>query len=759
MQPKFRPFLSISSYVVAIILVAAVFNTTARAQFSNPSGGFLYALNQSQVDVFDVSPDGKIGIVLRNDPVAAHPAIITTFDPVLGTQFDSKTFGFGPLGVRLTKVGNNLRAVVLTSEGGPRRIYLFDVSNTGQLTQITSTQLTTSNADGGSNLVLSGSGAVGFAAVFASTNSEIVSFSLSDGSIIKRVPVAAAPPSHLTLFEGTNKRLLAYRQGATLKVLDVLDPAQPQEVASVALVTNNEFSGNFNDSIGFSSDGQFVFFANQFFNFAAINLNTGQIVGTIPGNFRFLRLEVFDSGQQRKLAVLSGPGATGGISALLLVDATNPSQLAVVKTVTPTDTAYFKFAHDGSRLYAAEGSQLVAYDLPAFTTVWTQHVPGQLTTAHQVSVYGSNDEILGAWSDGGTAILGTFPAFPPNVSVTGALSVDESAGVANVTVSLSAPSNHRVNINYSTLSDTAETGIDYSAVSGILTLQPGATSGVIAIPINDDTSDEFDETFKLNITASPGIVTGNQTTITILDNDPPPSVSISDGNGFEGNVATNNSFVTISLSAASARTVTVDYTTAANTASESDFVPTTGTITFSPGQTALLVVIPIVGDRLSESDETFFINLSNPTNATLNDAQAVVTIVDNDAPVLAIDTTSQRAIALDALMFTREPFVVNNPNYFGSDKRTRVMLFTLNLVVTPGLVVTAQAVDSQQTVYQLPVEFVGNVPNFTSVVPQEPFLTQIVLRLPDGIVNAGDLLVSITTRDKTSNKVPIAVTP
>ncbi len=125
MQPKFRPFLSISSYFVALILVAAVFNTTARAQFSNPSGGFLYALNQSQVDVFDVSADGKIGIVLRNDPVAAHPAIITTFDPVLGTQFDSKTFGFGPLGVRLTKVGNNLRAVVLTSEGGAKKNLSF----------------------------------------------------------------------------------------------------------------------------------------------------------------------------------------------------------------------------------------------------------------------------------------------------------------------------------------------------------------------------------------------------------------------------------------------------------------------------------------------------------------------------------------------------------------------------------------------------------------------------------------------------------
>lgn len=84
MQSTFRAFLNVSSYVVAIIVVAAIFTITASAQFSNLSGGFLYALNQTQVDVFDISPDGKIAIVLRNDPVAAHPAIITTFDPVLG---------------------------------------------------------------------------------------------------------------------------------------------------------------------------------------------------------------------------------------------------------------------------------------------------------------------------------------------------------------------------------------------------------------------------------------------------------------------------------------------------------------------------------------------------------------------------------------------------------------------------------------------------------------------------------------------------
>ncbi|HEX6717264.1 MAG TPA: Calx-beta domain-containing protein, partial [Pyrinomonadaceae bacterium] len=286
-----------------------------------------------------------------------------------------------------------------------------------------------------------------------------------------------------------------------------------------------------------------------------------------------------------------------------------------------------------------------------------------------------------------------------------------------------------------------------------------ATSGVISIPINDDALDEADETFTLNITAVPGIVTQSQTTATILDNDPTPSISIADLNVVEGDLTNNTAFFQVSLSAPSGRTVTVDYATAANTATASDFVPVSGNLTFAPGQTVANVPVQIIGDTLCESDKTFFVNLSNPANATLNDAQALGTIVDNDAPVLVIDASSQRAIALDSVNLVHEPFALNNPTYFGDDKRTRIAIFSLNLILEPGLVVTAQAVDSQQNVYQLPVEFVGTVPSFIAVTPQEPFLTKIVFRLPDGIPTTGDLQVSITTRGKTSNKVLIALKP
>src|SRR5207249_2953752 len=88
------------------------------------------------------------------------------------------------------------------------------------------------------------------------------------------------------------------------------------------------------------------------------------------------------------------------------------------------------------------------------------------------------------------------------------------------------------------------------------------------------------------------------------------------------------------LSAASGRTVAVNYATADGTATApSDYVaiPTT-TLTFSPGQTTKTITVPVNGDLVDETDETFTVNLSNPTNATLSTATGTGTIIDDDPP-------------------------------------------------------------------------------------------------------------------------------
>jgi hypothetical protein len=754
-----------------VALLTFAFSLTVNAQYFKLSGSFTYANIPSRFanQVADITPDGKMGIALRNDFAATHSAVITTFHPLFGDQLDSKTFGFGPLEVRIAKVGNNTRAVVLTSQGGPRRIYLFDISATGQLTEIAFTDLTTSVGDSSTNMVLSGAAGLGWVGVIGNsgTGFELVCFDLNTGAIVKRSPLAGNPES-LTLNEGPGRRVVAYRGGNDLKILNVLDALNPVETASVPLVKNAEFSGNIIDEIVFSNDGRYAFVANQLYNFAAIDLNTKQIVATLDSSFRFFRIECFEDNQRRLLAVLSSPTGTSNSSALLLIDATNPSQLQILKNISPAPVERFKFSNDGSRLFAASPTRLVAFNLPDFTTIWEQPTPNSPIRANQLHVYGPDNEIFGAWwyhdGTGNGALLGAFPgAGVPNVTLSDSVTVNETVGGvnANFTLTLSAPTTHRVTINYTTVNGTAEQGSDYTATSGALVLQPGATSGNVSVPVLDDLLDEANETFTFNVAPNLGNIADGESTVTINDNDPPPSISIAAGAGaiemdsFPGSLVA----FSITLSAPSGQNISVSYAAAPNTASANDFFPANGTFTFFPGQTENTIVVPVFPDRLSEGDETFFVNLSNTTNVTVANGQATGTILDDDAPVLSTQQNSQRAIALDAVTLMREPFAFTNPNYFGADHRTRIAFFSTNFILTAGLVVTAEATDAQQVVHQLPVEFVGTVKSFMPVVPEAPVLTQIVVRLPESITSAGDLQVRITARGRASNAVLIGVKP
>ncbi|WP_206046935.1 Ig-like domain-containing protein [Mangrovimicrobium sediminis] len=103
----------------------------------------------------------------------------------------------------------------------------------------------------------------------------------------------------------------------------------------------------------------------------------------------------------------------------------------------------------------------------------------------------------------------------------------------------------------------------------------------------------------------------------------------------EGDVAQ----VTVTLSKASAEPVTVEFVTVDGTATVigGDYDPLTGTITFAPGVTEVIIQIQTNVDDLEEPDEQFFIDLSNATNATIADPQGVVTIIDGNDPSPEVD--------------------------------------------------------------------------------------------------------------------------
>ncbi|MDQ3802250.1 MAG: M12 family metallo-peptidase [Acidobacteriota bacterium] len=115
---------------------------------------------------------------------------------------------------------------------------------------------------------------------------------------------------------------------------------------------------------------------------------------------------------------------------------------------------------------------------------------------------------------------------------------------------------------------------------------------------------------------------------------------------------------------------------------------------------------------------------------------------------------SARAVAVDSVTLVRDPFPFTTRHNMSADRRTRVTLFATNLEPAAGgpAAVTAQAEDAQRRVFPLTVEYAGSVPHF-------PWLTQIVVRLPDGLSAGGDVWVSITQSGKVSNKALIRVTP
>ena len=89
----------------------------------------------------------------------------------------------------------------------------------------------------------------------------------------------------------------------------------------------------------------------------------------------------------------------------------------------------------------------------------------------------------------------------------------------------------------------------------------------------------------------------------------------------------------MTLSAPSGRTVTVNYATANSTAVQpGDYTTTSGTLTFTPGQVVKTISVPVVGDPNDETNETYFVNLSGATNATIADTQGLGTIVNDDSP-------------------------------------------------------------------------------------------------------------------------------
>ncbi len=232
----------------------------------------------------------------------------------------------------------------------------------------------------------------------------------------------------------------------------------------------------------------------------------------------------------------------------------------------------------------------------------------------------------------------------PTLSVDDVTVTEGDSGQKNATftVTTSETSSNPITVNYATADGTARQPADYSQTSGLLTILPGATSNTVLVPVKGDTLDEVDETYDLNLSSASGATISDSRGIgTITDDDPSPTLSVTNASRTETNGAMN---FTVRLSKASGRDVSVKYATADGSArAPGDYAAATGTVTIPAGSTSRTAAVQIREDSLDEPSETFTLNLSDPSAASISDGQGRGTIADDDAaPRLSIRNTGVR---------------------------------------------------------------------------------------------------------------------
>jgi subtilisin-like proprotein convertase family protein len=271
--------------------------------------------------------------------------------------------------------------------------------------------------------------------------------------------------------------------------------------------------------------------------------------------------------------------------------------------------------------------------------------PGVLSTNIQLCVEDNGiDETniigrLGIIVDGGQGQdveIKIIDSDPPSILAQNAGLVEGNSVETNLcfTLRLTTPHDTNVWVNFLTVDGTAQAGLDYRATNGTVLFSPGVTTQFVCVPVIGDILFEADETFFLRLTnAVNGVLANPLVTGVITNDDALPQLTINDVTVIEGNSGTNLAVFTVSVLSPSSLTITVGFATVDDTASNgSDYLSTSGTLQFAPGVTSRTVTVPVLGDTADEPNETFFVRLNNPANATLARTNGIGTILDDDPP-------------------------------------------------------------------------------------------------------------------------------
>jgi hypothetical protein len=169
------------------------------------------------------------------------------------------------------------------------------------------------------------------------------------------------------------------------------------------------------------------------------------------------------------------------------------------------------------------------------------------------------------------------------------------------------------------------------------------------------------------------LVATGQSALTYAASVPPPTLSINDVSINEGQTGSSSAPFTVTLSAATTNTVSVQFTTIDGTATAgSDYNFAFSTVTFTPGQTSRPVSVSVTGDTTSESNEAFGVKLTALSGATVARGLGQGTIVNDDGTASGVPTRPQPSwqefFAVDTL---ETPYVGD----FNGDGKTDIITF------------------------------------------------------------------------------------
>ncbi len=238
----------------------------------------------------------------------------------------------------------------------------------------------------------------------------------------------------------------------------------------------------------------------------------------------------------------------------------------------------------------------------------------------------------------------------PSIAINDVTVTEGHAGtaIATFTVSLSAARNQAVTVNYTTADSTATSSSDdYIPASGTVTFPANsATPQTITVQVKGDTFVELDEAFIVNLSTPSGATLADNQGIGTIQNDDSlstPVISINDISVTEGNAGTSVATFNVTLSEAITQVVTLDYSTANDTAiaptDYSAILPSV--LNFPPGTTTQTITVQIKGENLVEDNETFFVNLSNPSSGVLiADNQGIGSITNDDTTAISVSDST-----------------------------------------------------------------------------------------------------------------------